>query len=78
VTPGMAEAVLEQLGEGQPWRGYRLKLKRGKGPKSRVKVEVQAPLVGGPDLVDEKCPEETLRKLWSVNGEDEGSQIEPV
>jgi len=71
VTPRIAEAVVDQLGLGQPIRGYRLKMKRGRGDKSRVKVEVLAPLAGGPELVDEKNPEETLRKLWDLNRPDE-------
>lgn len=71
ITPLVAEGITQQLGEGQPLRGYRLKLKRGAGPKARVKVEVLAPLGGGPALVDEQFPEETLRKLWSMNADDE-------
>lgn len=71
ITPIVAESIQQQLGEDQPVRGYRLKMKRGNGPKARVKVEVLAPLGGGPELVEEKFPEETLRKLWSLNGDDD-------
>lgn len=74
----MVEEISTQVGLGQSIRGMRLKLKRGRGEKARVKVEVQAPLVGGPELVDERSPEETLRKLWDLNGagEDENASQE--
>lgn len=71
VTPRLVEMIVAQVGEGQPLRGYRLKMKRGKGPKARVKAEVLPPMVGGPELVDEKSPEETLLKLWDLNKPEE-------
>lgn len=71
ITPLVAEQIVEQLGENVPFRGYRLKLKRGKGDKARIKVEVLAPLPSGPSLVDEKSPQKTLEKLWSLNGPDD-------
>ncbi len=78
VTPGMAEEILKQVGQDQPIRGYRLKTKRGKGAKARVRVEVLAPLAVGPDLVDEKYPEDTLRKLWNIAAfeESQGGEAE--
>jgi len=73
LTPIVAESVQKQLGDGQVWRGFRLRLKRGKGEKARVKVEVLGILSTGPELVDEKCPGETLEKLWSLKEYDHNS-----
>lgn len=73
LTPMSAESIVKQLGEDQPLRGYRVKIKRGNGPKARLKVEVMIPLPGGPPLVEEKYPEETLRQLWGFTGEDGGT-----
>jgi len=71
LTPMSAESIMKQIGEGQPLRGYRLKIKRGNGPKARLKVEVMIPLPAGPALVDERLPEETLRQLWGFIHEDD-------
>lgn len=76
ITPVVAESIISQLGENVPFRGYRLKLKRGNGPKARVKVEVLAPLPSGPTLVEERSPKETLEKLWSLNGPDDFQENE--
>jgi len=76
ITPIVAESIRDQIGEGQPWRGFRLKMKRGNGPKARIKVEVLAALPSGPQLVDERCPEETLLKLWQMNTGEAGDVLE--
>lgn len=32
-------------------------------------MELQQPMTNGPEMPEEKYPEETLRKLWSINGD---------
>jgi len=78
LTPGVAESIIAQLGEGVPFRGYRLEMKRGKGDKARVKVQVLSPLPSGPTLVDERYPYETLAKLWSLNEATQNGDQEAV
>lgn len=73
VTPPVAESIAEQLGAGQSARGYRLKLKRGRGPKARIKVEVLGQVQIGPEMPEERSPEETLRKLWAINEHQEAA-----
>lgn len=62
-TPTMAEKLLDQIGPGQPLRGMRVRLERGRGDNARVAVEV-FPRSEGLDLSEEVDPEPTLRKLW--------------
>lgn len=68
LTSHAASQLQEQLNGASNYRGNRIKVARGRGSKSRLKVTVVGVQHTGQELPLEISPEETLMDLWRMGG----------
>lgn len=68
LTPGLAEEIENQLGEGADLRGQRWELERGNGDKARITLSIKAhwSAVSKEELAPERSPEMELMRLWGM------------
>lgn len=66
LTPGMADYLNIELGEGVDLRGQRWRLERGNGEKARVRIAVQPhhSAISKDPLPPARSPEMDLMRLW--------------
>lgn len=67
LTPTAAAALKAQLTGVDNWRCCRINVSRqGNGEKTRLKVNVFDSVKESPELPQERCPTETLSRLWKL------------